>query len=233
MYKYLLFDLDDTLLDFKKAEATAVAVVLENFGVTPTKETVELYSKINISCWKRYEKGEITRDEIYENRVNLLGERLKVCFDANKFTEQYCALLSKQGHTIPYAHTLLSQLKARGYIMAAATNGSLASQTGRIAASGLADFFDGGIYISEEIGLKKPDPEFFEYILNAMSVKNKKEVLVIGDSPSSDIAGAVATGLDCCLVGEKSGNENDYKPTYFARSLEHIASACGLTESTN
>ena len=226
MYKYILFDLDDTLLDFKKAEATAISEVLLAFGVTPSRQTVELYSNINISCWKRYEKGEITREEIYRDRVNILGERLGVSFDVEKFTNDYCALLSKQGQTFPYAVTLLKQLKAKGYKMAAATNGSLIAQKGRIAASGLAEFFDCGIYISEEIGFKKPEPEFFEYILNAVGIKNKKEVLVIGDSPSSDIAGAIATGLDSCLVGESSSDA--VKPTYFANSLEDIPLACGL-----
>lgn len=226
MYKYLLFDLDDTLLDFKKAEATAISEVLENFGVTPTKEIIELYSNINLSCWKRYEKGEITRDEIYENRVNMLGERLSVCFNVNEFTKMYCKLLSQQGQTFPYAHVLLSELKAKGYKMAAATNGTLVTQKGRIAASGLAEFFDLGIYISEEIGFKKPDPEFFEYILKTVGAHNKKEALVIGDSPSSDIAGAVAAGIDSCLVGKNSPEK--VKPTYFAKRLEDVSSICGL-----
>ncbi len=228
MYKYILFDLDDTLLDFKKAEATAIAETLEKFGVKATLKTVKLYSDINISCWKRYEKGEITREEIYENRVNLLGERLGVFFDVGRFTDEYCTRLSRQGQTYSYSLSLLRQLKAKGYKMAAATNGSLDAQTGRIVASGIAGFFDSGIYISEKIGLKKPDFEFFQYILNAIGIKNKAEALVIGDSLSSDIAGANAAGIDSCLVGEKNIDNFEHSPTYFARSLEEIISVCGL-----
>ena len=103
MYKYLLFDLDETLLDFKKAEAVAITETLKSFGIKATRETVELYSAINLSCWKRYEKGEITRDEIYKNRVELLGESLGVAFDADSFTNKYSDLLSYQGHLYPYA----------------------------------------------------------------------------------------------------------------------------------
>lgn len=228
MYKYLLFDLDDTLLDFKKAEATAISEVLKGFGINATKETVELYSAINISCWKRYEKGEITRDDIYKNRVEILGEKLGVVFDSEEFTAKYCALLSKQGHTFPSALPLLKQLKAKGYEMAAATNGSLIAQTGRIVNSGLAGFFNLGIYVSEVIGLKKPDPEFFEFILKSIGVKNKNEVLVIGDSPSSDISGAVAAGLDCCLVNLRQKATENSKANYVANSLEEIITVCML-----
>ena len=228
MYKYIIFDLDDTLFDFKKAEAIAITETLEKFGVKATLKTVKLYSDINISCWKRYEKGEITREEIYENRVNLLGEKLGVTFDVSRFTDEYCRHLSSQGQTYSYSFSLLRQLKARGYKMAAATNGSLSVQTGRIAASGIADFFDSGIYISEKIGFKKPDIEFFQYILNAIGIKDKAEVLIIGDSLSSDIAGANAAGIDSCLVSEKNIDNFEHSPTYFARSLEEIISVCGL-----
>lgn len=228
MYKYLIFDLDDTLLDFKKAEATAISTVLKSFGVSPTKEIIELYSTINISCWKRYEKGEITRNEIFENRVSLLGEALGVRFNADEFTKNYCTQLSKQGHTLPFALPLLKQLKAKGYKMAAATNGTLASQTGRLLNSGIAGFFTCGIYISEVIGLKKPDPEFFEFILNKNNIKNKSNVLVIGDSPSSDIAGAISAGLDCCFLNLQQKNPPLCNATYTVNSLEEIIKTCSL-----
>ena len=228
MYKYLLFDLDETLLDFKKAEAVAITETLKSFGIKATRETVELYSAINLSCWKRYEKGEITRDEIYKNRVELLGESLGVAFDADSFTNKYSALLSHQGHLYPYAISLLKQLKATAYKMAAATNGSFVAQTGRLIASGIAGFFDCGIYISEKIGFKKPDPKFFEFILQSAEIENKSDVLVIGDSLSSDIAGAVAAGLDCCFVGTKATEEPKITPTYSVNALEDIISVCGL-----
>ena len=228
MYKYLLFDLDETLLDFKKSEAVAITEVLKGLGINATKETVERYSAINISCWKQYEKGEITRDEIYKNRVNMLAESLGTIFDVDSFTNEYCTLLSRQGHIFPYTLTLLKQLKANGYKMAACTNGSLATQTGRLAVSGIAGFFDCGIYISEKIGFKKPDPQFFEFILGAIGIENKSEVLVIGDSLSSDIAGAVASGLDCCFVGQIDTDELKIVPTYSVKALKDIIPICGL-----
>ena len=229
MYKYIFFDLDETLLDFKLAEATAIAEVLKIFKIEPKREIVELYSKINLSCWKQYERGEISRDEIYSKRVILLGKELGTDIDVNKFSDEYFARLSKQGQTLPYAIDLLKILSKKGYKLAAATNGAEKIQISRIENSKIADFFDCGIFISERIGFKKPDPEFFYYMLDALKIQNKSEVLVIGDSLSSDIKGAASAGLDSCFVNLKNEElYEQYEPTYIANSLEQIISVCGL-----
>ncbi len=229
MYKYIFWDLDETLLDFKLAEATAIAVTFKKIGIDPKKETIELYSKINHSCWKQYEKGEISREDIYKNRVILLGESLGIDIDVEGFSKEYFIRLSQQGQTFPFALTILKYLKQKGYLMAAATNGAAGVQINRIVSSGISGFFSGGIFISEQIGFKKPEPEFFYYMLNALGIKNKEEVLVIGDSQSSDIKGAVSAGLDCCFVNFKNEaiNEN-FKPTYTVNTLEEIITVCSL-----
>ncbi len=229
MYRYIFWDLDETLLDFKKAEAAAISKTLNAFGIKPEKEIVELYSKINLSCWKRYEKGEITRDEIYTSRVILLSEALGVKMEAEKFSKEYFSQLAKQGHTFPYAVTILKTLRKKGYKMAAATNGAAMVQINRIVASGLSGFFSGGIFISEKIGFKKPEPQFFDYMVKALDIKNQNEILVIGDSQTSDIAGATAAGIDSCFVNLKGENlmENSL-PTYIANSLEEIIEVCKL-----
>ena len=229
MYKYIFWDLDETLLDFKLAEATAIAEVLKIVGIEPKKENIELYSKINLSCWKQYEKGEIKREDIYKNRVILLGEQLGVDIDVSLFSVEYFSRLSRQGQTFPFALSILKYLKKKGYNMAAATNGAAPIQVCRIANSGLSGFFNNGIFISEKIGFKKPDPEFFYYMLNTLNIKNKKEVLVIGDSQSSDIKGAVSSRLDCCFVNIKNEEINEqFKPTYTVNSLEQIITVCNL-----
>ena len=229
MYKYIFWDLDDTLLDFKWAEATAISEVLTLFGIKPTKDIIELYSSINLSCWKRYEKGEITRDEIYSSRVELFSEKLGKEIDLLKFSTEYFKRLSLQGKTFPFAVSILKILRKKQYVMAAATNGAATIQIHRIVNSGLAGFFAGGIFISEQIGFKKPEPQFFDYMINALGIENKNQVLVIGDSQSSDIKGAVLSGLDCCFVNLKGEAVNsDFKPTYIVDSLEEIIDVCKL-----
>ena len=230
MYRYILFDLDNTLLDFNKAEAISISAVLDSYGINATPEIIENYSKINLSCWKRFEKGEIGRSDIFKDRVNLLGDSLGSKFDYLEFTKKYVNVLSHQGHTFPDTLPLLQTLRKKGYKMAAATNGSLIPQTGRIVASGIAGFFDSGIFISEVVGHKKPEPEFFEFVLNKIGISDKSQVLMIGDSLSGDILGAVGSGIDSCFVdfGGVIAPLESCKATYVVNSLKDVISVCGL-----
>ena len=229
MYKYLLFDLDETLFDFKLAERLAITEVLKKHSLPTDDATVALYSKINDDCWKAYEKGEIQRDDIYINRFITLVERLGVTTKPKDLCADYFVALGAQGIVFPKAEPLLKKLRQKGYVLAAVTNGALTTQNNRIKNSGIAHYFDGGIYISEEVGFKKPEKEFFDLVLNALGNPNKGEVLVLGDSPSSDILGAMNAGLDSCFVslrGESLPNELFAK--YIVHDLDDIIKVCGL-----
>lgn len=229
MYKYLLFDLDDTLLDFKKAEKTALRRVLKKFSIDDSDRTVDLYSAINDSFWKRFEKGEITRADIFEGRFIELSKALNLDFDTAAVSVEYFNELSFCGLCFPYTHILLEKLCKKGYILAAVTNGSLLPQTGRIKASGIAGYFKGGIHISEVIGYQKPQKEYFNAVLDALGNPPKNEILLLGDSLSSDIKGAIAMGLDNCFVNLRGQSlPPDIKPTYTVTSLEEIISVCRL-----
>ncbi len=223
MYKYLLFDLDDTLLDFKIAEKTAISEVLKKHGVEPSEETVKLYSAINESCWKEFEKGLILRQEIYEKRMLLLAKELGVELNVKKITEDYFYALSNQGQLMPDAESLLETLSKKGYILAAVTNGTAVIQKSRISLSGIKKFFQDRIFISEEIGLKKPQKEYFEYVMKELNIKDKSQVLIIGDSPSSDILGAMNVNIDSCFVAFKGQNlPNEIHSKYKVESLKDI-----------
>lgn len=229
MYKYLLFDLDETLFDFKLAEKLAITEVLKKHSLPTDDKTVKLYSKINDDCWKAYEKGEIQRDDIYINRFITLVERLGVATNPKDLCADYFVALGAQGIVFPKAEPLLEYLKDKGYVLAAVTNGALTTQNNRIKNSGIGHYFDGGIYISEEVGFKKPEKEFFNLVLNALGNPNKGEVLVLGDSPSSDILGAMNSGLDACFVtlrGEALPKELFAK--YIVHDLDDIVKVCGL-----
>ena len=228
MYKYLLFDLDDTLLDFKKAEAVAIRRVLDMFGIDSSDETVELYSGINKSFWERFERGEIKREEIFEGRFKVLAERLKIDLDTGAICKKYFENLSLCGFTFEGAIPLLQKLKDK-YLLCAATNGALITQERRIAASGIEKYFNGGIYISEAMGCQKPQKEYFEQILKALGNPPKEQVLMLGDSLSGDIAGAKNSGIDCCFVNLRGQIlPEGICPNYIATSLEDIPTVCGL-----
>jgi len=229
MYKYLLFDLDDTLLDFKGSEKQALRKVLQKHNLDSSDKIIQLYSDINDSFWKRFEKGEITRADIFEGRFIEFSKQLGIDFDTCAVSQEYFKELSLCGLTFPYAIPLLDKLSKRGYVLAAITNGSTIPQTGRIKASGIKDFFNGGIYISEVIGYQKPQKEYFDFVLNAIGNPPKDEVLLLGDSLSSDIKGAVGMGLDNCFVNLKGQVlPQDIKPTFTVTALEDIISVCGL-----
>ncbi len=229
MYKYLLFDLDDTLLDFKKAQDSAMTENLQNYQIKATPEILKKYAEINAFCWHQFEKGKFSRPEIFVNRVKMLGDFLGTEFEYQSFTSRYLECLSRQGQIIPYSVELLIRLGKKGYKIAAASNGTVAAQTGRLVVSGLAGFFKDGIFLSEKVGIQKPNLEFFEYVLNKLGVKNKKEVLMIGDSISSDIAGANAVGIDSCLVDfDKNYTSETVDATYIINSLEEIITVCKL-----
>ncbi len=229
MYKYLLFDLDDTLLDFRGSEKQALRKVLKKHNLDSSDETIQLYSDINDSFWKRFEKGEITRADIFEGRFIELSKQLGVEFDTYAVSHGYFKELSFCGLTFPYATALLDILSKKGYELVAVTNGSLLPQTGRIVASGIAGFFKGGIYISEVIGHQKPQKEYFDFVLNAIGNPPKNEILLLGDSLSGDIKGAIGMGLDNCFVNLRGQVlPQDINPTYTVTALEDIISVCGL-----
>ncbi|MBQ5765069.1 MAG: YjjG family noncanonical pyrimidine nucleotidase [Clostridia bacterium] len=229
MYKYLLFDLDETLFDFKLAEKLAITEVLKKHNLPTDDKTVSLYSKINDDCWKAYEKGLIQRDDIYINRFVTLVEKLGTLTDPNALCNDYFFALGAQGIVFDGAEPLLGVLRQKGYVLAAVTNGALKTQTKRINNSGIGHYFNGGIYISEQVGFKKPEKEYFDHVLKALGVTDRSEVLLLGDSPSSDILGAMNAGLDACFVtlrGEKL--PSDLFAKYTAHSLDDIIKVCGL-----
>ncbi len=228
MYKYLLFDIDDTLLDFKKCEAHAIRQVFYEYGVEDSDSNVALYSDINDNFWKRFERGEIERNEIFEGRFIELKNRLGLDIDTYEVHNRYFECLSSFSFTVDGAEKLLCNLQGK-YIVCAITNGATITQKARIKSSGIKKYFNGGIYISEEIGLQKPQKEYFEYVLKKLGSPDKDQVLVIGDSPSSDILGAKNAGIDCCQVDiRNTGICTNPEPEYYVKKLSEIPKTCGL-----
>jgi len=207
-YTTLLLDLDNTLLDFNKAEYHAIKAVLKKYSLPFSDDIASLYSEINLKYWKRFEKGEIEKKDIFENRFIELFSVLGESRDEKAFSKDYFAFLSEGYYTVDGAEDLLKYLKDKGYYLVAATNGVSLTQHKRIRLSGLEKYFY-KVFVSEDTGHQKPEKEYYDYIINNIPEKDKQRLLIVGDSQSSDILGGINSMIDTCWY-----NPKDQKPTY-------------------
>lgn len=217
-YTTLLFDLDDTLMDFKKAEENAIEKLLLKYSLPATEENKRLYSLTNQSKWKALEKGEITRKELFATRFPDFFKALGVEADGAKANADYMHFLSQGRFVIDGAEDICRELR-KSYSMYIITNGAKIVQQGRLTDLPLMQYFD-GVFISEEVGFDKPKKEYFDHVFLNIPEKDKSKCLVIGDSLSSDILGAVNYGIDCCWISEKTSSE--IKPTYQISTLKEL-----------
>lgn len=221
MIRNVLFDLDDTLFDFHKAEKIALTKTLVHFGIDPTEETLALYSTINAAHWKRLELGEISREEVKVGRYRELFKTIGVECDPVKATAYYESMLAIGHYFMPGAPELLEELyrKYRLYIV---SNGTAKVQEGRIGSSGIAKYMD-GIFISQILGANKPDKQFFDICFAEILDFSLSETVIIGDSLSSDIKGGINAGITTVWFNPKGiENDNDIKPDYTIKELSEV-----------
>lgn len=221
-YTTLLFDIDNTILDFDKDEKIAVTKTLKDCQLPYDEETVKLYSYFNSLMWKEYEKGTATKKDIQQKRFKLLVDHLKITPKINpeEINGLYEINLRKGGTLINGAKELLEKLKRKGYKLYAVTNGLKLSQENRGRNSGINTFFS-DIFISECIGASKPQKEYFDYVLNHITEKDKSKILLIGDSLSSDIQGAFNCHIDSLWINRHAElNHLEKEPTYTVFNLE-------------
>jgi len=224
MIKVLLWDVDGTLLDFKQAEYAAIKKCFEIFelGVC-SDEMILRYSAINRKYWEKLERGEITKQEVLVNRFTEFFKTENIQTDcAVEFNKEYQKWL---GETICFcdnSYELLQSLKGR-VKQYAVTNGTKAAQDRKLSKSGLINIFD-GVFISEVVGCEKPGIEFFEHVWKQIGDYEKEEVMIVGDSLTSDIQGGNNAGIVCCWYNPKGmENNTDLKIEYEIDDLQKVA----------
>lgn len=200
-YTTLLFDADDTLLDFHKDERQALEKTMKHYGVPVTEENIKIYSDINQGMWKQLERGEITKPELKRTRFKKFFEAIGFECDEEPLTvnEHYLSLLGEGGNTLEGAVDTVKKLYEDGYELYIITNGIAATQAKRLNRSGLLPYIN-EVFVSETIGYQKPRKEYFDAVLNNIKEKDKEKILVIGDSLTSDIQGAMNASLPCCWL---------------------------------
>lgn len=223
MIKVILWDVDGTLLDFKKAEYAAIKKCFEIFGLGQcTDEMINRYSVINRGYWEKLERGEITKQEVLVNRFVDFFETENIQTDcAKEFNEQYQRWLGETVCFCDNSYALMKSLKGR-VKQYAVTNGTKAAQDRKLSKSGLIDIFD-GVFISEAVGIEKPGIGFFEHVWQNIGTYEKEEIMIVGDSLTSDIQGGNNAGIVCCWYNPKHmKNETDLKIDYEINELQKI-----------
>ena len=164
-YKYLLFDLDNTLMDFDRAEETAFYAAFSASDLAVDDGVYRLYHEINGGLWKQLEKGEMTRERLKDLRYEMLFERLGMPDDGRSLevSDRYFEELACQRFMMDGAEDVCRLLRPH-YKMYIVTNGTYEVQRGRFFGSPLEKYFD-GIFVSEHIGAAKPSPLFFDHVL--------------------------------------------------------------------
>lgn len=221
MIKSILFDLDDTILDFKKSERLALTKALARFGVEADDYIVSQYSKYNISQWKRLEKGEITRQQVKVNRFRLLFDELGLDLSPQQVTEVYEENLCYEYHFVENALSVIQSLYGK-YDLYLVSNGAKRVQEQRLKGTDLARYFK-GIFISEDVGYEKPSREFFSACFSAIPDLDKSQTVIIGDSLSSDITGGKNAGIKTIWFNpDNVKNNTPITPDYEIKSLLEI-----------
>ena len=221
MLKTIFLDLDDTLLDFHKAEAAALAKALTALDVPPTPAVIARYSAINAQQWRLLEEGKFTRDEILTRRFDILFRELGVERPSSLARRTYEGFLGQGHYFIPGAEELLKAL-VRRYDLYLVSNGTAAVQAGRIASAGIASYFR-KIFISEQMGLHKPQKEFFDACFAAIPGFHREEALIIGDSLTSDIRGGNNAGIRTCWFNPQGKPRlEDVRVDYEVSALSQI-----------
>ena len=221
-YDVILFDADDTLLDFQKSEDAALRQAFEAFDLPLTAEVREGYLEINHGLWKALERGEIDKPHVLAHRFQ--DTFAKFGIDGPKdgsFEREYQRMLGEGAYLVDDALHVLNALQGR-CTLAIVTNGVTATQTNRLRLCGL-DRIIPHVFISEQIGIAKPQKGFFDAVFAALNEPDRSRVLIVGDSLTSDMRGGEVAGIDSCWYNPKAkANDTDVHPTYEIRTLTEL-----------
>ena len=220
-YKTLLFDVDDTLLDFQKAEKSALRMLFEEKGMSLTSEIEAQYKKINKSLWTAFEEGEINRDEVVNTRFSILFKEYGEEVDGILFENNYRSYLEEGNQLMEGALQFINQIQSE-YDLYIVTNGISKTQDKRLRNAGLHALFQ-DIFVSEDTGYQKPMKEYFDYVFERIPNFVPEEGLIIGDSLSADMKGGYVAGIDTCWFNpERKLNDSGIIPTYEVHNFEEL-----------
>ncbi|WP_019242222.1 MULTISPECIES: YjjG family noncanonical pyrimidine nucleotidase [Bacillus] len=225
-YETLLFDVDDTLLDFGAAEKNALRLLFQEQQIPLTIEIEQRYRTLNQELWARFEQGKIQRDEVVNTRFSTLFKEYDKHVDGYFFEQKYRYYLNEGNQLINGAFELIKNLHC-SYDLYIVTNGVSTTQYKRLKDSGLFPMFK-DIFVSEDIGYQKPMKEYFDYVIEHIPNFTIEKALIIGDSLTSDIKGGHLAGIDTCWYNPKRGaSHSNIQPNYQIHQLDDLYTILG------
>ena len=221
MIEFLFLDLDDTILDFHKAERIALSKTLRDFSLEPTDEVLTRYHIINAQHWRRLERREIDRQEVLVGRFRVLFEELGMEIDAGAVMKAYERNLSMGHYFLPGALEAVQSLHKK-YRLFLASNGTAVVQHSRLQSAGLYPYFE-QVFISQEVGFDKPSGEYFAACFAKIPDFCVGSAMMVGDSLTSDMLGGLNAGMHTCWIAPASTPARaDIVPEYRLESLTQL-----------
>ncbi len=220
MIEFLFLDLDDTILDFHKAERIAISKTIRDFGVEPTGAVLDRYHQINKYHWEQLEKGKLTREQVLVGRFAALFAELGVRVDAQLCARNYEKNLSVGHWFLPGAEEAVAALSKK-YRLFLASNGTASVQAGRMTSANLYRFFE-KVFVSQEIGANKPSKAYFQRCFAQIPGFDPERAIMVGDSLTSDIQGGINAGIKTCWVNPEHLPATDIQADHEIESITQL-----------
>ncbi|CEA01339.1 Putative HAD-hydrolase YfnB [Jeotgalicoccus saudimassiliensis] len=220
MYKAVFMDIDDTVFNFKKCSESALKETFTTLNLEYNKSIFESFTEIDERLWKKQKEELLSVADVLNIRFKELSETLGMNYDSDLAKEHFGNLLGEQYIMEPGIEEVLRRISA-DYKIYAASNGVLTMQENRLNLSGLKRYFT-DLYVSDDIGSAKPNFGFFAESMKRAELESS-DILMVGDSLVSDIAGANNAGIASVWYNPYGlENETDIKADYEIKSLDEL-----------
>ncbi|MGN0771135.1 MAG: YjjG family noncanonical pyrimidine nucleotidase [Christensenellales bacterium] len=217
----VLIDADDTILDFKTCERNAISRIAQLLQVEDVKKFCDEYHVVNDAIWKEFEQGLLTVEQIAYMRFDRIFDIYGIKADSKKISEFYKEYLSQEAALLDGAREFLEKCYKQ-FRLFVITNGITYTQQRRFRLADINKYFE-KIYISEQIGARKPQKEFFDYVKADVKNFDSTNAVVVGDSLTSDVAGGIGAGLVTVWFNKKGkAFKGDARPTYTVDNFDDL-----------
>lgn len=220
-YKIIIIDLDNTLIDFDHMELESLKESLSEMSIVYSEEMIKDYIKINHILWERLELGDYTKDEILTLRFEKLFKKYHIEASSATMNSIYLSNMKNHVMMMPGATELLEYVKGKATIICM-TNGVQSAQHAKMTKANLYEYFD-HVIVSDVVGIHKPDRGIFDHMMTLVDSCHNDEIVIIGDSLTSDIKGGNNFGIKTVWYNpNEKENQTSVKVDYEIKHLNEL-----------